>query len=557
MLFTPEQLQRQAPHRGTGARPRQSLYQPTGWLRPSRGITMVLARATGAGGGFGAAGATAGTAFATGAAGTGIGVAAAAAASTCKAASAACSSLARCTNSRWSPASTVAASARWAADAQVIAAGCDVIRGKLTSHTAIPPRRGARQRRKRPAMRRATRARRQGLRRLHDRHGLAICGPEWPHLRILDNAPFTCLALVRLRFQAHPREGRMFKRRRPSWRARFASRFGVPVALLGVVTGVSPLTATVGAHAGTMQNYIVLYSASAVPADASASMAKAGGSLVYSYPQIGVVIAKSDSTTFRDAIVKDSRVEGAAATAAFATQVKNQLATTDDASGPPPGDLPNAPATDSDSLSPLQWDMRQIHTPEAHAITGGSPAVLVGDIDTGIDFNHPDLRQNIDVANSANCLSGAPVPGLAAQDGNGHGTHTAGTIAAAANGQGIVGVAPNVRIAGIKAGNADGFFFPQAVVCAFMWAGTHGFNVTNNSYFADPWYFNCKNDPAQRAIWKAESRAIAFAAQHGVTNVAAMGNFRDDLAHPTRDVISPDDGTPVPRPVHNDCAVVP
>jgi len=110
------------------------------------------------------------------------------------------------------------------------------------------------------------------------------------------------------------------------------------------------------------------------------------------------------------------------------------------------GDLPNAPATDADSLSGLQWDMRQIHTPEAHAITGGSPAVLVGDIDTGIDFNHPDLRQNIDVANSANCISGAPVPGLAAQDDNGHGTHTMGTIAASgAGGAPAVGVAPGVR----------------------------------------------------------------------------------------------------------------
>ena len=352
----------------------------------------------------------------------------------------------------------------------------------------------------------------------------------------------------------------MLKRTHSSWRARLTGRFGVPVALLGLVTGVSPLTATVGAHAGTMENYIVLYGASAVPADASASIAKAGGSLVYSYPQIGVVIAKSDSATFRDIIVKDSRVEGAAATAAFATQVKNQLAKTDDASGPPPGDLPNAPATDSDSLSGLQWDMRQIHTPEAHAITGGSPAVLVGDIDTGIDFNHPDLRQNIDVADSANCLSGAPVPGLAAQDGNGHGTHTAGTIAAAANGQGIVGVAPNVKIAAIKTGTDNGgFFFPEAVVCAFVWAGTHHMDVTNNSYFADPWLFNCKNDPVQRAIWKAEQRAIRFAMQQGVTVVAAEGNESDDLSHPTQDVTSPDfpGGTEQVRAIHNDCIVIP
>src|SRR5438067_7853013 len=333
--------------------------------------------------------------------------------------------------------------------------------------------------------------------------------------------------------QAHPREGTMLKRTHSSWRAHLAGRFGVPVALLGLVTGVSPLTATVGAHAGTMQNYIVLYGTSAVPADASASIAKAGGSLVYSYPQIGVAIAKSDSATFRASIVKDSKVEGAASTAAFATQLKDNIAKTDDASGPQPGDLPNAPATDSDSLSGLQWDMRQIHTPEAHAVTGGSPAVLVGDIDTGLDYRHPDLRQNVDDADSVNCVGGAPVPGrVAANDDNGHGTHTAGTIAAAANGIGIVGVAPNVRIAGIKAGDAAGFFFPEAVVCAFVWAGTHHVDVTNNSYFADPFLFNCRNDPVQHAIWKAEQRAIRFAQQNGTVVVAAEGNESEDLSHP-------------------------
>ncbi|MCA1646123.1 MAG: S8 family serine peptidase [Chloroflexi bacterium] len=202
--------------------------------------------------------------------------------------------------------------------------------------------------------------------------------------------------------------------------------------------------------------------------------------------------------------------------------------------------------------------MRQIKTPQAHAITGGSPAVLVGDIDTGIDYNHPDLRQNIDNANSVNCVGGAPVPGVAAaMDDNGHGTHTAGTIAAAANGFGIVGVAPHVRIAGIKAGDGDGFFYPEAVVCAFVWAGTHHVDVTNNSYFADPFLYNCKNDPVQRAIWKAEQRAIRFAQQQGTVVVAAEGNESEDLAHPTLDLTSPDNTTPVARTIHNDCVVIP
>src|SRR5207253_3370258 len=179
---------------------------------------------------------------------------------------------------------------------------------------------------------------------------------------------------------------------------------------------------------------------------------------------------------------------------------------------------------------------------------------------TGIDFHHPDLAANVDIGNSVNCTSGAPVqgPGFAANDDNGHGTHTAGTIAAAANGFGIVGVAPNVKIAGIKAGDAAGFFFPEAVVCAFMWAGTHQVDVTNNSYFADPFLFNCKNDPDQRAIWKAEQRAIRFAMQQGTVVVAAEGNESDDLSHPTQDVTSPDtEANPPVRTVHNDCVVIP
>jgi lantibiotic leader peptide-processing serine protease len=306
------------------------------------------------------------------------------------------------------------------------------------------------------------------------------------------------------------------------------------------------------ANAGTMQTYIVLYNAQAVPADAAATIAGAGGTLVYSYNSIGVAIARSDSSTFRDQILKDSRINGAAATGAFATQVEGNTG------GGPNAPTVNTPAPGSDNLSGLQWDMDQIHAPEARAITGGDPSVVVGDIDTGLDYTHPDLAPNVDDADSVNCVSGVPVPGMvAANDDNGHGTHTAGTIAAAKNGIGIVGVAPNVKIAGIKAGNAAGYFFPEAVVCAFMWAGSHHIQVTNNSYFADPWLFNCRNDPGQRAIWNAERRAIRYAMQNGTVVVAAAGNQADDLAHPTQDATSPDDTNPVLRQIHNDCAVVP
>ena len=326
------------------------------------------------------------------------------------------------------------------------------------------------------------------------------------------------------------------------------------LALLAAAVFATVGTAATSSSAGAAANYIVLYRGQAVPNDAASTFAAAGGSLVYAYNQIGVAIARSDNLSFRDNLLKDSRIENASATSGFATQLPNGQA---DVGAAPDSALPNSPAAE-DPLFPLQWDMRQIHAPDAHAVTGGSPAVLVGDIDTGLDYTHPDLAANVSDANSVNCVSGVPVPGMvAANDDNGHGTHTAGTIAAASNGVGIVGVAPNVKIAGIKAGNAAGFFFPESVICSFMWVATHGFDVTNNSYFADPYLFNCRNDPVQRAIWKAESRAISFAEQNGVSVVTAMGNASEDLAHPTVDATSPDNTTPVTRDVTNACVVIP
>ena len=320
--------------------------------------------------------------------------------------------------------------------------------------------------------------------------------------------------------------------------------------LLATAVGSTALTAS---GAGGAQNYLVVYKSETVPANAAQTIQQAGGALLYSYREIGVALASSSNTSFAgDLLRADESVDRASATAGFATRLEDT-----EADGPPVAN-PDVPVSDSDSLSGLQWDMAQIRAPEAHAITGGSNTVLVGDIDTGLDYTHPDLAPNVDDAASVNCVGGAPVPGkVAANDDNGHGTHTAGTIAAAANGIGIVGVAPNVRIAGIKAGNAAGYFFPEAVVCAFIWAGTHGVDVTNNSYFADPWLFNCKNDPAQRAIWKAERRAIQFAQQNGVTVVAAEGNQSEDMSHPSQDKTSPDNTTPVTRDVTNACVVIP
>ena len=97
------------------------------------------------------------------------------------------------------------------------------------------------------------------------------------------------------------------------------------------------------------------------------------------------------------------------------------------------------------------------------------------------------------------------------------------------------------------------------VICAYMWVAQHGIDITNNSYFADPWLFNCKNDPDQRAIFNAERRAIRYAQSKGTTVIASEGNESTDLSHPTVDVISPDfpPGSEQERDITNACAVVP
>jgi subtilisin family serine protease len=324
-------------------------------------------------------------------------------------------------------------------------------------------------------------------------------------------------------------------------------------ALLAVVTDPTSASASTTTASSAAENYLVLYKGTQSPSSAAADITAAGGTLVANYSQIGVAIARASSDAFRTTLAGNVTVDGVVETSQFAVRLDDDNFGGNDATLIPP-----TPAPGNDTLSGLQWDMDQIHAPEARAINGGSPSVVVGDIDTGLDYTHPDLAPNVDFANSASCIGGVPNTAPSAwRDDNGHGTHTAGTIAAAKNGIGIVGVAPNVKIAGIKAGNALGYFFPEAVICAFVWAGTHNINVTNNSYFADPWLFNCKNDAEQRAIWTAERRAIDFAQRKNVLVVSAMGNQADDLAHPTADATSPDDTSPVVRQVHNDCAVVP
>lgn len=139
-----------------------------------------------------------------------------------------------------------------------------------------------------------------------------------------------------------------------------------------------------------------------------------------------------------------------------------------------------------------------------------------------------------------------------------HGTHVAGTIAAARNGVGIVGVAPNVRLASIKVVDDDGYIYPEYAICGFISAADKGIDVTNNSYFVDPYYLWCKADLDQRAIITAVERALKYSEKKDVVNVAAAGNSAWDLSKPILDTGSPNNvDDPQPRYTDHRCYDMP
>ncbi|HET6672894.1 MAG TPA: S8 family serine peptidase [Agromyces sp.] len=298
---------------------------------------------------------------------------------------------------------------------------------------------------------------------------------------------------------------------------------------------------TPAAAAGPESTYLVLAPQGKSTAKAQDRVAAAGGTVVASYDQIGVLVAKSTNTAFAGDVA-GAGVESVATTDGLGTTLIDDdevVETVDSAAVAATGDPTGEP------LWGLQWDMEQIDVPAAHAVTTGDPSVVVGVLDSGIDATHPDLATQVAKDQSASCIGGVADTSEAAWSPttSDHGTHVAGTIAAAINGVGIAGVAPGVKVASVKVVNDDGYIYPEAAICGYLWAADHDMPVTNNSYFIDPWEFNCVNDPRQRPVWQAVQRALRYSSAQGTLTIASAGNSNVDLQHKFVDSSSPNDGS--------------
>ncbi len=213
----------------------------------------------------------------------------------------------------------------------------------------------------------------------------------------------------------------------------------------------------------------------------------------------------------------------------------------------------------NDSLVSDQWALKKIDAFNAWNITEGSDTVLIGIIDTGIDYLHPDLRNKIFINpgetgtdktgenKESNGIDddgngfiddymgwdftdrrGFPFDSTGGDylgwdnnpmDENGHGTFIAGIIAAQTNNRiGIAGAAPDIKILNIRAFDPSGYGEEDDVAAGILYAVKMGVKVINMS-FGDTQYSEVLKD------------VIKYAYDRGVVLVASSGNSGDESEH--------------------------
>jgi subtilisin family serine protease len=195
----------------------------------------------------------------------------------------------------------------------------------------------------------------------------------------------------------------------------------------------------------------------------------------------------------------------------------------------------------NDESFPELYGMTKIQAPLAWSKTTGSKDILVGVIDSGVDYTHPDLAQNywinegefgvdengvdlstngidddgngyIDDYKGWDFINGDNDP----MDGNGHGTHCSGTIGAVGgNEAGVVGVNWNVSILGLKIFSDSGRTTTEAIVEGIEYSTLMNVDLTNNS-----WGGGRRSPTIEAAISEANDKGILF--------IAAAGNNRSD-----------------------------
>lgn len=193
--------------------------------------------------------------------------------------------------------------------------------------------------------------------------------------------------------------------------------------------------------------------------------------------------------------------------------------------------FPNDPYFD------VQWGLKAINMPKAWGYCKGG-SIVVAVLDSGVDYNHPDLKDNLWKNEREICDNQKDDDGngfvddcygwnfvynnnnIMDDDTDSHGTHVAGIIGAVGNNKiGIAGVNWNIKIMPVKFLDSNGSSDVATVIKAIEYAVMMGAKVINASY-GYPSSCGVNITPS-----KAEEEAIRKAKEWGVLFVAAAGNY--------------------------------
>jgi len=133
--------------------------------------------------------------------------------------------------------------------------------------------------------------------------------------------------------------------------------------------------------------------------------------------------------------------------------------------------------TMADPMQPSQWGLAEVGAPAAWPVSRGE-GVTVAVLDTGVQSSHPDLAGQV-LPGRSFLSQGQQSPSTA--DGNGHGTHVAGIVAATTNSIGIAGIAPGAKVLPVKVLADDGTGWLSDVAAGLTWAVDNGAKVANLS----------------------------------------------------------------------------
>ncbi len=279
-------------------------------------------------------------------------------------------------------------------------------------------------------------------------------------------------------------------------------------------------SASVGTDAGS---FIVMAKGNSLPRNLAKAVEAAGGSITATIPEIGVALVTLTEPSLGAALAAVDGVRSVLPnlTVQGVDPGTHERSVKADAFGDPPA------SGDDDFFFDLQWGHTAVQAPDAWNAGARGAGVRVAMLDSGIDATHPDLSPNL---NSG--LSASFVPGeawwLESGDVFNHGSHTAGTVAAADNGYGTIGIAPEAEIVAIKVlseytGSGSFFGIMQGIVYAAV-IDADLINMSIGGFVQRRGYKPDVGANEVAELMVAMGRATSFAFQSGTTIIASAGN---------------------------------